>query len=113
MAPVEVMRWNGVSDYDWTDLQLTEIPRGSKGVILGLAIRPNDSDGGYLIVRKRGNTVTDDYQPWVGSATAGYFLTTQVIVGVDFHRYIQFKIGGVTAPDTCNIRIRVQGYLKP
>jgi len=113
MAPVEVMRWNNVSDTDWTDLQLTEIPQGAKGVILGLAIRPNDSNGGYLIVRKKGNTITDDYQPWVGSASIGFFLTTQVIVGVDFHRFIQFKIGGVAAPDTCNIRIRVQGYLKP
>ena len=113
MAAVEVMRWNDVSDTDWTDLQVKEIPQGSKGVILGLAIRPNDSNGGYLIVRKKGNTVTDDYQPWVGSASVGYFLTTQVIVGVDFNRFIQFKIGGVVAPDTCNIRIRVQGYLKP
>ena len=113
MAPVEVMAWNNVSDTDWTDLQLTEIPHGSKGAILGLSIRPNDTNGGYLIVRKKGNTTIDDYQPWVGSAATGYFLTTQVIVGVDFNRYIQFKIGGVEVPDTCNIRIRVQGYLKP
>jgi len=113
MSPVEVLRWNDVSDTDWTDLQLTEIPRGSKGVILGLTIRPSDSDGGYLIVRKKGNTVTDDYQPWVGAASTGYFLTTQVIVGVDFNRFIQFKIGGVAAPDVCTIRIRVQGYLRP
>ena len=113
ISPIEVLRKDGVSNTDWTELTLSELPDSARGAVLGLTIKPNDSAGGALIVRRRGDAGDDDYQPWVGASSVGLYMTTQVMVAVDEQKRIEYKITGVTAPDTCNVRIRLQGFVRP
>ncbi len=113
ISPVEVLSRDNMSDADWTELTLDELPNGARGAVLSLAFKPNDSAGGALIVRRRGDAGEDDYQPRVNGSSVGLYATSQVMVAVDEQRRIEYKVTGVTSPNTCDIRVRLQGFVRP
>ena len=96
-------------DIDWTDLDLSAVvPQGSAGAVLELSMDSPET-GSVGSVRKKGSAQSGYMVSRLIGGVDAYDCMTQVHVGVDSNRYIQYRYE-IKWADYGSFRIVVQGY---